>query len=217
MYVMAERVLKLTVNYGEKDEKNEFMLDFNVSQIMEYLLGPNWNKIEDLPGEIWKNVFKYEGLYLVSNKARVKNIKNPNNHKLLKPTKWGSTRIVPGKEKYLSVALSKNGKTTKVSLHKVVLEAFKGENPSGMQCLHEDEANYGFNNQVEFIRWGTPEENILTRTKGKRDKRLPKERILYIKNSKKSNKELSIENNLTLTVIQRIRDGITYKKVLEDA
>ena len=31
-----------------------------------------WNKIEDLPHEIWRDVVGYEGLYMVSNLGRVK-------------------------------------------------------------------------------------------------------------------------------------------------
>lgn len=67
----------------------------------------NWTAIEDLEGEIWKDVPEYEGLYQVSNKGRIKR----NNH-LIKP--------VVQKTGYLNVSLCKNGINKTYRVHKLI-------------------------------------------------------------------------------------------------
>ena len=60
---------------------------------------------------------------------------------------------------YLMVGLYKGSLLAKRLVHRLVLEAFVGLRPAGMQCRHID--SDPTNNRLENLRWGTPHENHL--------------------------------------------------------
>ena len=64
---------------------------------------------------------------------------------------------VPGK-KYRRVALQMGGKSHMRAVHRLVLEAFVGPCPEGMECLHADDD--AANNFLNNLRWGTKLENM---------------------------------------------------------
>jgi hypothetical protein len=70
---------------------------------------------------------------------------------------WRQLKALPhktyGKIRSYTVALRKSGKTYRVSIHRIVLEAFVGQCPEGMECCHEDGDNS--NNRVTNLRWDT--------------------------------------------------------------
>ena len=114
--------------------------------------------------EVWKDIPDYEGLYQVSNLGRVKSL--PRVSRFV--GRWGkeTQRIVPGGIRtarvqhpggYLFLNLSKGGKKKRWSVHTLVLTAFVGPRPDGMECLHRD--GDPSNNRVENLRWGTAQEN----------------------------------------------------------
>ena len=98
--------------------------------------------------EEWKPIPGYEDLYQVSNTGKVKRLPKG---KLLKPWK--------DKGGYPSVKLCKGGKRKFRYVHRLVLEAFVGECPDGMECLHAD--GNPANNKIENLIWGSHSENIL--------------------------------------------------------
>ncbi len=55
-----------------------------------------------------------------------------------------------------------DGKFVKRMLHRLILEAFRGPCPDGMECCHND-GNAG-NNQIENLRWDTKTENASDRS-----------------------------------------------------
>lgn len=59
---------------------------------------------------------------------------------------------------YLRVGLWKDGKLHWRSVHRLVLEAFAGRCPDGMECLHAPDPCKA-NNALSNLRWGTPLEN----------------------------------------------------------
>jgi len=94
-------------------------------------------------GEIWKPVVGYEGRYEVSSLGRVKSLLRGG--KLRKPclTKGG----------YFSVRLfGESGEKWK-PVHHLVLEAFVGPRPDGMEACHFP--NGPEDNSVENVRWDT--------------------------------------------------------------
>lgn len=108
--------------------------------------------------EIWKPIKNYEGIYEVSNLGNVKRLTysmkiNPRsytqcvhyNEHLLKPR--------PHRAGYQLVVLSKNGKATGYSVHKLVAEAFipNPDNLSEINHKDEDKAN----NRVDNLEWCT--------------------------------------------------------------
>lgn len=78
--------------------------------------------------EIWKDVLGYEGLYVVSSLGRVKSVK---------------TGLImkhrDNRDGYKNVALRKNGRQKKKYIHRLVVEAFIGAIPKGLEVNHKDE------------------------------------------------------------------------------
>lgn len=109
--------------------------------------------------EIWKPIAQFEGLYEVSSLGRVRSL----NRKVIGKNGISQNR----KGKLLRQSTSHNG-YKRVSLrnldvkkdfkvHRLVLEAFVGPCPSGMQGCHNDGDQA--NNHVDNLRWGTRSEN----------------------------------------------------------
>jgi len=119
--------------------------------------------VPDLPGEEWRDVKGYEGLYAVSNMGRVKGLHRdlPHevygtwhiNERLLKPGLAG-----PGKTKYYSVSLhDKNGLAENRKVHRMVAEAFLPR-IEGKDVVNHKDCNK-LNNCVDNLEWCTSLEN----------------------------------------------------------
>ena len=90
--------------------------------------------------EEWKNVIGYEGLYEVSNKGNVRNVRR---NKLL--------RLPKNYYGYIQVCLYKNGISTGFLVHRLVAQAFI-HNPDNLpQVNHKDEDKT--NNNVDNLEW----------------------------------------------------------------
>jgi hypothetical protein len=113
--------------------------------------------------ERWLPVVGREGLYEVSDRGRVRslsrmvpNIKGTGMHlyrgRLLTP--WKA-------EYYLKVGLSGGGKVTVRRVHVLVMEAFAGPRPDGMDVLHGPGGK--LDNRLENLSNGTRAENMADR------------------------------------------------------
>ena len=121
--------------------------------------------LDDLPGEIWKPIPDYEGLYEVSNKGRIKSLDRlvTMSNGRVRPTKGFMLKQTRGtRTGYNHVCLSRNGIIITVNTHVIVLTSFKGPCPHGMVCRHFPDQDKG-NNKVENLNWGTHSENQLDR------------------------------------------------------
>lgn len=103
--------------------------------------------------EIFKAVVGYEGLYEVSNKGNVKSLNYhlTKREGLLKPTK--------DRCGYLTVRLSKDSKTTKFLVHRLVAQAFipNNDNKPVVDHINTDRTD----NRVENLKWVTQQENCM--------------------------------------------------------
>jgi hypothetical protein len=102
--------------------------------------------------ERWRDVPGYEKLYQVSDMGRVRSLGADKNHK----GKILKGRIV-NKYGHLSVQLCKKCKARSFLIHRLVLLAFVGPCPDGMECRHLD-GNHQ-NNKLKNLKWGTSSEN----------------------------------------------------------
>ena len=98
--------------------------------------------------EIWKDVTGYEGRYQVSNMGRIRSLSC-----ILKPQ-----RLKP--YGYCIVNLYQKGKMKSRLVHRLVLTAFVGPCPKGMEACHFPDRNPA-NNRLENLRWDTPKNNCL--------------------------------------------------------
>lgn len=113
--------------------------------------------------EEWRPVVGWAGLYEVSDMGRVRSLKR----RVSSRHNWhASTRLVPPRilqqaknRGYLQVNLAREGKRQKSSVHRLVLEAFRGPAPTGTECLHGN--GDPSDNRLDNLRWGSPAENNL--------------------------------------------------------
>lgn len=106
--------------------------------------------------EIWRDIPGYEGIYQVSNLGRVKSFWNKK-EKLLKPR--------PNKQGYLQVDLHKNNKSKFRLVHSLVMEAFVGPRPDGLDVCHNDGNRR--NNHLDNLRYDTHSNNSIDCVKHK--------------------------------------------------
>jgi hypothetical protein len=110
--------------------------------------------MDSVPSERWLPVVGYEGLYEVSDLGRVRSLPRQTARgilggRVLKPQ--------PNTGGYLMVRTSRQSKCPTRLVHRLVLEAFVGPCPDGMETLHGPGGK--LDNRLVNIRWGTPVEN----------------------------------------------------------
>lgn len=130
--------------------------------------------------EIWRDIPNYEGLYQISNFGRVKSLSKYHSRKeivmILRDNMYG----------YLTVGLSKNNKTKRIKVHKLVMDSFNhdrsifkyapNENISDID-LNKLEINHidgnKHNNNVANLEWCTKSYNSIHSYKNKLHKNIP--------------------------------------------
>lgn len=113
------------------------------------------------PLEVWKDVPGFQGKYQVSDQGRIRSCASPNGRgdwlevpRLMKPT--------PNYSGYRVVTLSMpDGRRVQKRLHCLVLEAFVGPRPEGLQAAHCDDDKS--NNRLSNLKWKTLGENMRDR------------------------------------------------------
>ena len=106
--------------------------------------------LENLPGEIWKDIPDYDGDYQESNFGRTKRFYKNGKEKILKPL-----LIYNG---YLRVCLTKGNKKKYLFVHRLVGEIFIPNPENKLEVNHIDGCK--LNNSVENLEWSTKKENL---------------------------------------------------------
>lgn len=119
--------------------------------------------IFDMPGEIWKDIENYEGLYQISNKGRVKSLSRrvermrvgkdfsyQSQEKIRKPLKDGCG--------YLFVDLQLENRFKNEKIHKLVALNFIGIPEGKKEVNHKNGVKR--DNRVENLEWVTRSENL---------------------------------------------------------
>jgi hypothetical protein len=162
--------------------------------------------------EIWKDVLGFEGIYKVSNKARVMSL-----------LKWrgSDSRILVqniSKTGYYVVTLFKPGFNRVYKVHRLIAEAFL-PNPENKRTVNHIDGNK-LNNTVGNLEWATDLENIrhafenkliVTCVGEKQSATKLKEReVLEIYTSSLPRRSLSKIYNISYTAICSIKNGVTW-------
>ena len=146
------------------------------------------NKIEDLEGEVWKDIEGYEGLYQVSNMGRVKSLRN---NILMSPRDEGHG--------YYQVNLYKDGKSKMFRVHRLVAFAFiPNDDP-----INKNEVNHineiRNDNRVENLEWCDRKYNVNYGTRTERQKQTCKENGIY---------EKALQKRIENGTYDRLKEGL---------
>lgn len=124
------------------DAKNEYQRAYRAR------LRPAPEPCEDIPGgEQWRPIPGFEDLYRVSSEGRIYSLRRG---RVLKGT--------PAPSGHLSLSLMRDGIRTQAQVHALVLLAFVGPYPAGLEIRHLD--GDPANNRLENLRYGTRQENV---------------------------------------------------------
>ena len=114
--------------------------------------------LDNLDGEIWKDIRGFEGIYQVSNKARVKRLKRMTSNNIPLPEMIMKFRVKD--DGYVYGRLELNGKRCNKSMHRLVAEAFVcNENPDKYKEVNHIDGNKT-NNLPENLEWTDRQGNI---------------------------------------------------------
>lgn len=120
-------------------------------------------ELEDIEGEVWKDINGYEGLYQISNRGRIKGLEKEitlltaHKRKLIPMRKSYIKKARMNRYGYYQVSLWKNGTSHVFTIHRLVATMFI-PNPQKLPCVnHKDERKT--NNNVENLEWCTFEYN----------------------------------------------------------
>jgi hypothetical protein len=168
--------------------------------------------------EEWRAVVGYEGLYEVSSLGRVRALKR------IVDGRWGKWRLQGGVMKkivkrvtgYEAISLCSGGVVRQFSVHRLVLEAFVGRRPKGMEACHWD--GNRTNSALANLRWDTRRNNAVDRKRhgtdllGERAKsaRLTRDLVLAIRRRDKPATQWAKELGVGLQTVCRARLGQTW-------
>lgn len=109
----------------------------------------------------WKDVVGYEGYYKVSNLGRVKSLDRitKRNSNTVRKIKGKMLKPFTPKNNYKRYSLCKGSYIKNITSHRLVLDAFIGINPGGMQGSHMD--GNPLNNNANNLRWESCSDNNL--------------------------------------------------------
>jgi len=171
--------------------------------------------------EQWRDVINYEGLYQVSDDGRVRSLIRllPSQtaagvRKVKQVLRFGSNN-----QGRLQVALCKSGETRRYQVHRLVLEAFAGPCPDGMEGCHND-GNH-LNNRINNLRWDTRlgnrldsiQQGTIARGETAKKSRLTEQDVRDIRASDDSQRVLADRYGVSQVAIHAIRARKTWKHI----
>ena len=119
-------------------------------------------KVKDLKGEIWKDVVGYEGVYQISNLARVKrvgyNIESPHCKYRRAYKDEMEIKQMISTNGYKKLSLCKDKIIKNQMVHRLLMIAFV-PNPENKPFINHIDGNT-LNNSLENLEWCTPKENV---------------------------------------------------------
>lgn len=172
-------------------------------------------------GERWLPVPGYEGRYEVSDFGHVRSVarivRGRNKGTRLSPSKVLKHHVREGGSvPYVHITLWNGEKFECRFIHTLVLTAFVGPCPAGMQCRHGPTGS--LDNRLENLMWGTALENSADKVRDGTDSRgtrngrakLDWTEVSEIRASRRQIKDLAEQYGVSTTTIFRVRRGSTW-------
>jgi hypothetical protein len=162
------------------------------------------------PTERWLPVVGWENLYEVSSHGRVKSLDRVDRFGRL--FKGRLLRLTPGSHSYPMAQLYRKGKRCGRTVHSLVLEAFVGPRPSGMEVCHLDGSRS--NNRLGNLRWDTRKANHAdklghdTHLRGERasNSKLTSQDVLSIRKDKRPQRIIAAQYGISRPTVSEIQN-----------
>ena len=140
-------------------QATKFYVEAAVENLFPAVAPPRFDEMNE-PGEIWKEIAGYEGLYEVSNLGRVRSVgwyvNGGAKRRYARPSlRKTSVNVGTG---YPKVELTVKGKTKSHMIHRLVASAFI-PNPLNLPIVHHKDENK-LNARSDNLEWTTNEGNI---------------------------------------------------------
>lgn len=168
--------------------------------------------------EEWRAIPGYEGLYEVSDQGGVRSLDRLRigvDGRIWR-FKGRILRLRKRRKGYLEVSIYKDGIESKPKVHSLVLLAFVGPKPQGMEACHDN--GIPGDNRRENLRYGTSQENTADAIKHGRFKvKLSKEKVREIRKKIKEGakqKDIAVLFNVSASTIADIQYKRTWTHVL---
>jgi HNH endonuclease/NUMOD4 motif len=171
--------------------------------------------------EIWRDIPGYENLYQVSDDGRVRRLWPVLPAAFDAGVRKHRNYLKPGcnNQGRLQVTLSKNSETRRFQVHRLVLLAFAGPCPDGMEGCHGDGDHT--NNRLDNLRWDTRQGNradairhgTLARGEVSRRAKLTAQDVRDIRVSSDSERALAAHYGVSQVAIHYIKTRKTWKHV----
>jgi hypothetical protein len=163
--------------------------------------------------ERWLPVPGYEGFYEVSDRGRIKSlarvVRRKNGVTLSIPERI--LKPVAFRTGHLLVSLARDGEYKQRPVHRLVLQAFVGPCPDGLEACHGD--GDPANNRLKNLRWDTRASNIADRLDhgahqlGERNPqaKLTEADVLAIRADPRPQRKIAADYGVNRTVVSRIK------------
>ena len=165
--------------------------------------------------EEWRPVAGYEGMYSVSDAGRVRSEPRTVERRGAHAQRLSGRVLAQGAHPggYRIVTFSVGGKLRTVLVHKLVLEAFKGPRPVGLEARHLN--GCADDNRAINLEWGTPLDNADdrqqhgTQVRGRLvgNSKLIESQVRAIRADQRSQSAVAVEYGISQTMVSRIKLG----------
>ena len=160
--------------------------------------------------EEWKDIKNYEGYYQVSNLGNIRSLDRITSHN--RKIKGRNIKLYQNDNGYYICSLSKNGRTTKFLVHRLVAETFIPNPENKTQVNHILEIRKGGGNEASNLEWVSAKENINKKSSDSRASKNKKAIMVYTKMGKlvglyESISQCSNELNLPSGNISKVLSG----------
>lgn len=169
--------------------------------------------------EEWRPGVGYAGLYSVSDQGRVRSERRFRTGKGGKPVAVNERILKPTlhRDGHLRVRLCDGQTKRSAFVHTLVLTAFVGPRPDGLQACHN--SGDPSDNRRSNLRWGTPQSNQADRvahgtsSRGEKNAsaKLTPAQALSIRLDPRSHEDIAAEYAVARTTVGSIKSGKTWK------